>query len=107
MGRVESPTKRDYQIGEKVWLKPCAHLYRDCLMCFASTSRGAGMLRRLERAKALLITPPAAFDGVIKGKNKLPGKGSQPAFEFYHVEVLMRDQRFDFITTAQWMEARE
>jgi hypothetical protein len=99
----EPLTEADFQIGDAVQINPGAHLYRKALLCFAaeaSTSKGPKLLKRLQKEKALLITPPRAFEGVIRAKNTMPGTGKFDAFVFYHVEVSMEGHTFDFITTA-------
>ena len=85
----------DYQVGNKVWIKGAAHLYRDFLMCFsgeASAKRGKKMFKQFQASKSLLILPPVRYPGFIKGSNTLPGakdaKGkSTAAFTADHIEV--------------------
>jgi hypothetical protein len=113
-GRKQLP-EIDYQVGDKVWINGAAHLYRDFILCFsgeASARRGKKMFKQLQASKSLLILPPVRYPGFIKGSNTLPGskdaKGkSTAAFTAYHIEVAMDGQTFEFITTAEWLEARE
>jgi hypothetical protein len=73
----------------------------------ARTSKVPGILKRLQNEGALLITPPTAFEAMIRGKNTLPAKGGSPAFTFYRVEVNMQSNVFQFIKTGQYLTARE
>jgi hypothetical protein len=110
MPRNSEPlTEADFQVGDAVRIAPQAHLYRKALLCFAgeaSISKGPKLLRRLQKEKALLITPPRSFEGLIREKNTMPGKDGFPAFTFYHVEVNMEGHTFDFITTADHFTGR-
>jgi hypothetical protein len=98
-----------YQIGDNVWVKPGAHLYRKALLCFsgeASTSKGPKMLERLQKRRPFW-SRSRGVQGVIRAKNALPGDRKFSLFQFYQVEVNMHGLKFDFITTAEWLESRE
>jgi len=65
----EPLTETDYQVGDYIWINPRANLYRAALLCFAgeaSTKKGPKLLKQLQKEKAVLVTPPRSFEGIIR-----------------------------------------
>lgn len=116
MTRMKATLETDYRKGDKVWIKGGAHLYKVLIHAFAgeaeaSEFKGPELLRRLQATKHLLILHAGSYPGIITRKHTMSGgnKNGNPAPDFtaYWTEMMMEKANQKFITTAEWLEARQ
>src|ERR1700747_677530 len=116
MTRMKATLKTEYRKGDKVWIKGGAHLYRVLIHAFAgeaeaSEFKGPELLTRLQATKHLLILHAVSYPGVITRKHTMSGGNKNgkllPDFTAYWAEMAMERTNQKFITTAEWLEARE
>jgi hypothetical protein len=113
---MKATLKTEYRKGDKVWIKGGAHLYRVLIHAFAgeaeaSEFKGPELLGRLQATKHLLILHAVSYPGVITRKHTMSGGNKNgkllPDFTAYWAEMAMERTNQKFITTAEWLEARE